>query len=451
LKPREERRSTASQIIDRLRPKLAEVPGVKLFLSPAQDITVGGRSSRGSFQYTLRGTDIDELARWSQKMLDKMCTLPEIADAATDLLADAPQIEITINRDQAGRFGISPQLIDDTLDDAYGQRQITQYSTRLNTYPVILEIPLELQRDFSSLDDIYLKSALTGAAVPLGVLVARTSEVGPLSVTHQGLFPAVALSFNLQSGVSLGQATDAISQAASNLGMPGTVVGTFEGNARAFQTSLSSMPILIIGALIVVYVILGILYESYVHPLSILSTLPSAGVGALLALRFGHMDLSVIGVAGLILLIGIVKKNGIMLVDFAIVAERDRQMRPVEAIREACLLRFRPILMTTAAALLAGVPLAFGSGTGSELRRPLGYAMVGGLIFSQLLTLYTTPVIYLYLDRFQLRFRRKRQIADFAPNTVARRSYTLDPVPAGDDAAPDPFPDTPGRRSRLSG
>jgi multidrug efflux pump subunit AcrB len=239
------------------------------------------------------------------------------------------------------------------------------------------------------------------------VLVTRTSGVGPLSVTHQGLFPAVTLSFNLRPGVSLGQATDAISRAASDIGMPGTVVGTFEGNAGAFQASLSSMPILIVGALIVVYVILGMLYESYIHPLTILSTLPSAGVGALLALRFGHMDLSVIGVTGLILLIGIVKKNGIMLVDFAIVAERDRQMRPVEAIREASLLRFRPILMTTAAALLAGVPLAFGTGTGSELRRPLGYAMVGGLMLSQLLTLYTTPVIYLYLDRFQIWLQRK--------------------------------------------
>jgi HAE1 family hydrophobic/amphiphilic exporter-1 len=340
LRPRDERSLTASQIIDRLRPAIAEVPGVKLFLSPSQDITVGGRSSRGSFQYTLRASGVEELVHWSHKMLEKMRALPEIADAATDLQPEAPQVKITIDRDEAGRFGIFPQLIDDTLNDAYGQRQITQYFNQLNTYPIILELPLELQSDFSSLDRIYLKSPLTGAAIPLKVLVTRASAVGPLSVAHQGLFPAVTLSFNLRPGVSLGQAVDAISRAASEIGMPGSVVGTFEGNARAFQTSLSSMPLLIAGAVIVVYVVLGILYESYIHPLTILSTLPSAGIGALLALRLERMDLSVIGVTGLILLIGIVKKNGIMLVDFAIAAERDRHMRPVEAIREACMLRF---------------------------------------------------------------------------------------------------------------
>ena len=410
LRPRDERTLTASEIIDRLRPKIARVQGATLFPSPTQDITVGGRSSRGSFQYTLQSVDVAELSDWSQKMLEKMRTLPQLADVATDLLSDAPQIKVTINRDQASRFGISPQLIDDTLNDAYGQRRITQYFTQLNTYSIILELLPELQRDFSSLDRIYLKSPLTNAAVPMSALVTiDSSSVGPLSVTHQGQFPAVTLSFNLRPGVALGQAVGAINRAAEEIGMPGSVTGTFQGNAQAFQASLASTPILIIAALVVVYMILGILYESFIHPLTILSTLPSAGIGALLALRAGHMDLSVMGIIGILLLIGIVKKNGIMLVDFAIVAQRDRHLSPLEAIREACLLRFRPILMTTAAALLAGVPLAFGTGTGSELRRPLGYAMVGGLALSQLLTLYTTPVIYLYLDRLQMWLGQKKR------------------------------------------
>jgi HAE1 family hydrophobic/amphiphilic exporter-1 len=398
--------------MDRLRPQLAKVEGAALFMQPVQDITVGGRIGRGIFQYTLQDANISELTEWSQKMLDKIRALPQIADASTDLLANAPQLKVTINRDQAGRFGISPQVIDDTLNDAYGQRQIAQYYTQLNTYSVIEEITPELQKSLDSLDRIYVKSPLTGASVQLSSLVDfDSSTVGPLAVSHQGQFPAVTLTFNLPPGVALGEAVDAITEASHEIGLPSSVIPTFQGNAQAFQQSLSTTPVLIAAALVVVYIILGILYESFIHPLTILSTLPSAGVGALLALNFGHMDLSVIGIVGIILLIGIVKKNGIMLVDFAIAAERDRHLPPVEAIREACLRRFRPILMTTMAAMLAGVPLALGHGTGSELRQPLGYAMVGGLALSQLLTLYTTPVVYLYLDRVQNWLQRRRKLS----------------------------------------
>jgi hydrophobe/amphiphile efflux-1 (HAE1) family protein len=413
LKPRDQRESTALQVIARLRPQIAKVEGVNLFLQPSQDITVGGRISRGQYQYTLQDASLDELNTWAPRMLAKLKTLPGLADVSTDQQGNAPQLRIEINRDAAARFGIQPQAIDDTLDDAFGQRQVGQYFTQTNSYFIVLEALPGLQKSPSTLDEIYVKAPGTGQPVPLSTLVnIDTKHTGPLSVSHQGQFPAVTLSFNLQPGVALGEAVSAIQQAEAEIGKPQSLIGSFQGNAQAFQTSLASEPILIVAALLVVYVILGVLYESYIHPLTILSTLPSAGVGALLALWAGGFDLSVIGIVGIILLIGIVKKNGIMLVDFAINREREG-LAPEEAIREACLLRFRPIMMTTMATLLSGLPLMLGNGSGSELRQPLGYAMVGGLVLSQLLTLFTTPVVYLYLDRLQgwLRGERHREPA----------------------------------------
>jgi HAE1 family hydrophobic/amphiphilic exporter-1 len=400
LKPREERSENADQIIARLRRELDKVPGARLFLQAAQDVRVGGRASRTQFQYTLQGSDIELLNEWAPKMLAKLKGLPELRDVATDQQTEGTTLTLTVNRDQASRYGLTPQLIDDTLYDAFGQRQIAQYFTQLSNYYVIMEVLPSLQGDPKTLDQIFLRSPTTGGEVPLAAFAKwTTTPIQPLSISHQGRFPAITISFNLAQGVALGQATAAIEQAKSQLDMPATINTTFQGNAQAFQDSLSTVPMLILAALVVVYLILGILYESYIHPLTILSTLPSAGVGALAILMLFHFDFSLIALIGIILLIGIVKKNGIMMVDFAIVAERDHHLSAVDAIRRAAILRFRPIMMTTMAAMLGGVPLMLGQGTGAEIRQPLGYAMVGGLLVSQALTLFTTPVVYLYLDR----------------------------------------------------
>ncbi len=405
LKPRDERDVTAQQIIARLRPKLAKVEGARLYMQAAQDVRLGGRPTRTQFEFTLQDANLAELNEWAPKILAKMQTLPELRDVATDQQADGTTLTLNINRDTASRYGITPQLIDDTLYDAFGQRQVTQYFTQLNSYHVILEILPQLQGKIDTLDRIYVKSPLTGDQVPLSTFASWTSvPVRPLSISHQGQFPAITISFNLAQGVALGQATAAVQQAMADLGAPATLNSSFQGTAQAFQQSLGTVPLLILAALIVVYLILGILYESYIHPITILSTLPSAGVGALAILMAFGYDFSLIALIGIILLIGIVKKNGIMMVDFAIAAERDEHMTSEQSIRQAALLRFRPIMMTTMAALLGGVPLMLGTGTGSEIRQPLGYAMVGGLLVSQALTLFTTPVIYLYLDKLSNAF-----------------------------------------------
>jgi HAE1 family hydrophobic/amphiphilic exporter-1 len=401
LKPRHERKASAQQIIARLRPKLEQVEGARLYMQAAQDVRLGGRPTRTQFEFTLQDANLDELGEWAPKILARMQTLPELRDVATDQQSKGTTLQLKINRDTAARYGIQPQLIDDTLYDAFGQRQVTQYFTQLNSYHVILEILPALQGSLDTLNKLYVKSPLTGEQVPLATFATWTSvPVRSLSISHQGQFPAITISFNLAQGVALGQATDAVQRAMADLGAPATLNSSFQGTAQAFQQSLGTVPLLIMAALVVVYLILGILYESYIHPLTILSTLPSAGVGALAILMAFGYDFSLIALIGIILLIGIVKKNGIMMVDFAIAAEREEHLSPEQSIRKAALLRFRPIMMTTMAAMLGGVPLMLGTGTGSEIRQPLGYAMVGGLIVSQALTLFTTPVIYLYLDTF---------------------------------------------------
>jgi HAE1 family hydrophobic/amphiphilic exporter-1 len=400
LKPKDQRDASASEVISRLRPKLEKVQGAKLFLQAAQDVNVGGRASRTQFQYTLQDANIDELDTLAPKILDKLKTLPELRDVATDQQMAGTTLSLEINRDQASRFGLTPQAIDDTLYDAFGQRQVAQYFTQQNSYHVVMELLPDIQGNPASLDNIYIRSPATGRLVPLATFAKWTTrETKPLSISHQGQFPAVTISFNLAQGVSLGTATQAIAAAEQDMRLPAALRTSYQGNAQAFQDSLRTVPLLIGAALFVVYLILGILYESYIHPITILSTLPSAGAGALATLMLFGYDFSLVAMIGVILLIGIVKKNGIMLVDFAIHAEANEHLAPEQAIRKAALLRFRPIMMTTMAALLGGVPLMLGTGMGAEIRQPLGYAMVGGLLVSQVLTLFTTPVIYIYLDR----------------------------------------------------
>jgi len=405
LKPRDQRNANASEIIRRLQPELEKVQGITLYMQPVQDLTVEDRVSRTQFQYSMEDADAQELAQWSQKLLAKLHDVPQLRDVASDQQNGGLQADLVIDRDTASRLGILPQTIDDTLYDAFGQRQVSTIFTQLNQYHVVLEVDPQFRQSPDALKNIYVRSA-SGEQVPLAAFSHFRSTNTSLAINHQGQFPFVTLSFNLAPGESLGNATKAIEQVEREIELPESIHTSFQGTAAAFRKSLSSEPWLILAAIVTVYIVLGVLYESYIHPITILSTLPSAGVGAILALLLTGNDLSVVALIGIILLIGIVKKNAIMMIDFALEAERGEGKPPEEAIFQASLLRFRPIMMTTMAALLGGLPLALGGGTGAELRRPLGITIVGGLILSQLLTLYTTPVVYLAFDRVARRFSR---------------------------------------------
>ncbi len=407
LKPRNQRRASANEVIDRLREATKDVEGISLFMQAVQDVQIDSRVSRTQYQYTLEDADETELSQWSTKLLNKLRTLPELVDLATDQQLNGLQFNIDVDRDTASRLNVLPQNIDDTLYDAFGQRQVSIMFTQLNQYRVILEAAPHYQLTPESLDKIYVKST-TGRMVPLSAFAHLRTGVAPLAINHEGQFPAVTLSFNLSPGSSLGEAIDAIQRAQREIGLPETVLTTFSGSAAEFRTSLKSEPYLVLAAIVVIYIVLGVLYESYIHPITILSTLPSAGVGALLALMLCRIEFSMIALVGIILLIGIVKKNAIMMIDFALEAERVEGLPPEKSIYQACLLRFRPIMMTTMAALLGALPLALEQGTGSELRRPMGISIVGGLLVSQFLTLYTTPVIYLYMERCAKWFRDRR-------------------------------------------
>jgi multidrug efflux pump len=405
LKPLAQRKS-ADLVIASLRPQLAKIPGATLYLQSAQDLSIGGRQSQALYQYTLQSDNNNDVAQWAPKLMAELKKIPILADVNSDQQNLGLQSEMEYDRDTASRFGISASLLDNTLYDAFGQRQVSTMYTALNQYHVVMEASPEYGLNPEGLRNIYVTSS-SGQQVPLSALAHYASTTAPLAVNHQGPFSAVTLSFNLQPGVALGDAVNAIDAAKQKISFPEAVRGSFQGTAQAYQDSLANEPYLIATALAAVYIVLGILYESYIHPITIISALPPAGVGAVLALMVTGTDLSLIAVIGVILLIGIVKKNAIMMIDFALAAERDEGKNSRDAIYEACQLRFRPILMTTMAAILGAVPLAFDTGTGSELRRPLGIAIIGGLLVSQVLTLYTTPVIYLYMDRFGLKARQR--------------------------------------------
>jgi len=411
LKPLEERKIKVDYIMQRLRPKLAKIPGATLYLQANQDLRVGGRNSAALYQFTMRGDNLQDLNRYAPQMFRELESIPIIVDVNSDQQIRGLQSMVTYDRDTAARFGISPQLLDNVLYDAFGQRQVSTMYKSLNQYHVVMEVEPKYWQNPEMLRQIYIH-APNGGQVPLDAVARFDPAVAPLSVNHQGLFPCVTISFNLQPGVALGDAVEAITDAARKVGLPPTIQTGFAGTAQAYQSSLGTEPYLIAAALMAVYLMLGILYESYIHPVTILSTLPSAGVGALLALMISHTDLSIIAMIGIILLIGLVKKNGILIVDFALAAERNEGKSPRDAIFEASLLRFRPILMTTFAAMLGALPLALGSGMGSELRRPLGITIIGGLLMSQALTLFTTPVVYLYFDRLQHWWYRVRGIRE---------------------------------------